>query len=351
MALPDGDAVTEKTLDGHDEKACLRERREDMTLQDFIIECRNEVGACLRINGIEDADVRDAEVIKTNDIRLHGIVIIRKGSLAGVNVYIDDLFMRYEHGEELTQLMEEVKMRCLSALNTTLPPVPNESSFRLENIRNRLTVRLLDVRSNRSYMMDRPYIDAGNGLVMVVQVNAEETITSEWMVTVNNSLLESMECTREQLLTAALSNTIRLEPPVLMRLKDFVFSEEQKNLLEEDDERVREERDSAYLLTNKSRFKGAAVLFYPGVMAKTADVLGCGYYVLPSSMHELIIIPDSFGMSIRSMTDMLHHGNEAYVDEEEFLSDRVFHYDPFDGNLRIASNGREVAERANSMPA
>ena len=322
-----------------------------MTLQDFIIECKNEVGACLRINGIEDAEVRDAEVIKTNDIRLHGIVIIRKGSLAGVNVYIDDLFMRHEHGEDLVQLMEEAKTRCLSALNTTLPPVPKEASFKLENIRSRLTVRLLDVRSNRSYMTDRPYIDAGNGLVMVVQVNAEETITSEWLVTVNNSLLESMGCTREQLLTAALSNTIRLEPPVLMRLKDFVFSDEQINLFEDEDESVRGDRESAYMLTNTSRFKGAAVLFYPGVMMRTADILGCGYYVLPSSMHELIIIPDSMGMSIRSMTDMLHHGNEAYVDEEEFLSDRVFHYDPFDGNLRIASNGRDVLNPADSMPA
>jgi hypothetical protein len=322
-----------------------------MTLQDFIIESKNEVGAYLVNNGIEDAEVKDAEVIKSNDVRLHGIVIIRKGQKAGINVYIDDLFMRYEHGEELTQLLEEAKTRCLTALQTEIPPIPRESSFRLDRIRDRLTVRLLDVRSNRSYMMDRPYIDAGNGLVMVVQINAEESIMSEWIITVNNTLLESIGCSREELLTAALSNTIRLEPPVMLRLRDFVFSDDQKNLLEEYDESVKKDSESAYMLTNKSRFKGAAVLFYPGVMAKTADVLGCGYYVLPSSMHELIIIPDSMGMSIRSMTEMLHHGNEAYVDEEEFLSDRVFHYDPFEGHLRIASNGKEFRDDENCMLA
>jgi hypothetical protein len=278
-------------------------------------------------------------------------VIIRKGQKAGINVYIDDLFMRYEHGEELTQLLEEAKTRCLTALQTEIPPIPRESSFRLDRIRDRLTVRLLDVRSNRSYMMDRPYIDAGNGLVMVVQINAEETIMSEWIITVNNTLLESIGCSREELLTAALSNTIRLEPPVMFRLRDFVFSDEQQNLLEEYDESVQKDSESAYMLTNKSRFKGAAVLFYPGVMAKTADILGCGFYVLPSSMHELIIIPDSMGMSIRSMTEMLHHGNEAYVDEEEFLSDRVFHYDPFEGHLRIASNGKEFRDDENCMLA
>ncbi len=322
-----------------------------MTLQDFIIECKNEVGACLVNNGIDDAEVKDTEVIKSNDVRLHGIVIIRKGCSAGVNVYIDDLFMRYEHGEELTQLLDEAKTRCMDALQTAIPPIPRESSFRLDRIRDRLTVRLLDVRSNRSYMMDRPYIDAGNGLVMVVQVNAEETIMSEWIITVNNTLLESIGCSREELLTAALSNTIRLEPPVMLRLRDFVFSDEQQNLFEEYDESVKTDSESAYMLTNKSRFKGAAVLFYPGVMAKTADILGCGYYILPSSMHELIIIPDSMGMSIRAMTEMLHHGNEAYVDEEEFLSDRVFHYDPFEGHLRIASNGKEFRDNENSKLA
>lgn len=312
-----------------------------MTLQDFITESRNVAGACLINKGINDAEIKDAEIVKSNDVRLHGIVIIRKGAAAGINVYIDDLFTRYEQGEELSGLMEEVSSRCIDAVNTTVPPIPTESSFRLDNVRNRLTVRLLDVRSNRSYMQDRPYIDAGNGLVMVVQINAEEKITSEWIITVTNNLMDSIGCTREQLLTAALSNTIRLEPPVMMRLKDFVFSDEQVNLFEEPGQLKGREHESAYMLTNTSRFKGAAVLFYPGIMARTADVLGCGYYVLPSSVHELIIIPDSMGMTIRAMTDMLHHGNESYVDEEEFLSDRVFHYDPFEGLLRIASNGRE----------
>lgn len=316
-----------------------------MTLQDFITESKNEAYACLRNYGAGDTEVKDAEIIKSNDVRLHGLLIIRKGSDAGINIYIDDLFARYERGEDMSSLMEEVKSRCLAAVNSAVPPIPKESSFRLDNIRKRLTVRLLDVRSNRSYTMDRPYIDVGNGLVMVAQINAEETIRSEWIITITNNLMDAIGCTKEELLTEALSNTIRLEPPELLRLKDFVFSDEQVNMLDGPEPIPKDQRDNAYMLTNRSRFKGASVLFYPGVMARTADTLGGGYYVLPSSMHELIIIPDSAGMSIRTMTEMLHHGNEGYVEEEEFLSDRVFHYDPFEGHLRIASNGRDYRDR------
>ncbi len=322
-----------------------------MTLQDFIIEGKREVNAYLNNCGITDISIRDIEIVKMNDSVLHALMIGKANEgegMVGANVYVDDLFEKYESGCGLETVMNELKTRCRAAAGCALPPVPDHNSFSLENIRSRLTLRLLDVRNNRSYMRDRPYIDAGNGLVMVVQINAEETICSEWLITVNNMLLETIGCSKDKLLTAAMSNTIRLEPPVLMRLRDFVFEDEQINLLEFPPEEP-EADGTAYLLTNRSRFKGAAVLFYPGVTGMIKDAVGGGYYVIPSSIHELIIIPDSMGLSVIAMAEMLRDGNASYVDKDEYLSDRVFHYDPEEGCLRIASNGIDLPAAGDRM--
>ena len=64
-------------------------------------------------------------------------------------------------------------------------------------------------------------------------------------------------------------------------------------------------------------------LFYPGVQERIAGVFGEGYSVLPCSVHELIIIPDSAGVDRESMAAMVRDANRTVVEPKEVLSDNV----------------------------
>lgn len=318
-----------------------------MTLQDFMIETRREIELFLEANELDNIVVDDGKVVKTNDSILHGFVLRKEGSGIGANVYIDDLFDRHESGESMEELRGDLEMRCLQAATCPIPPLHRLEDLSLDSVRTRLTVRLLDVRNNRTYMEERPYIDVGNGLALVADINCDETITSEWKIAVNEGILQEMGCSKEELLTAALENTIALEPPIMADLARFMDAEvygglEPENLLDVSEHgdavyRTPGFAEGAFVLTNTSRFRGAAVLFYPEVMDRIHEVLGCGYYVIPSSVHEVILVPDASGWDVRKLKEMLRQGNEETVGRGDYLSDRVFHYGHEDRHLRIAA--------------
>ena len=308
-----------------------------MTIQDFTTAARRDIRAYLDRCGDTDVMIEGKDIVKANDTIMHGFILRREGSMAGANIYLDDLFERHEAGEKMDSLMHELECRCRYALECPLPPIEVLDDLSLENIRPRLTVRLLDARRNMSYMAERPYIDAGNGLVMAVDINCDRSITSEWKVAVTEDVLESIGCSREELLTAAMENTITLEPPLLMDLPEYLSTGATDNFL--DSSSPHEGCFTGpFILTNSSQVKGAAVLFYPGMMERISDIFRCGYYVLPISIHEVLIIPDLSSPDVMLLQSMLLQGNREIVDEEDVLSDKVFHYSPADQQLSIAAS-------------
>ena len=306
-----------------------------MTIQDFITAAKKDVRAYLDRCGDADVMIEEKDIVKANDTIMHGFILRRKGSLAGANIYLDDFFERHEAGETMDALMREIEYRCRYALECPLPPIEVLDDLSLDNIRTRLTLRLLDVRRNMSYMAERPYIDAGNGLAMAVDINCDKSITSEWKVAVTEDVLESIGCSREELLTAAMENTIMLEPPLLMDLPEYLTTGIADNFLDTSSAH-NGSYTGPFILTNTSQVKGAAVLFYPGMMERISDLFRGGYYVLPISIHEMLIVPDLSCPDVLQLQSMLLQGNREIVDEEDVLSDKVFHYSPSEQQLSIA---------------
>lgn len=321
-----------------------------MTIQDFMLEAKLATEACLGDEIAGELDITQTEIVKANDTRVHGLRISADGGVSGWNIYIDDLYERYEGGEPIEMLLAEVVNRCEDGLSAEVPVHPQRMDLRLESIRDRLTVRLLGVRNNMSYMSGRPYIDVGCGLALIAVINCDRSITSEWVLAVTDELLRSeIGCTREELLTAALENTAEIEAPMLISLSAYVYSNYVRpvhicNYLTE--ERADEEAmTGAFMLTNESTFFGAAVLFYPGVMEKIASVLGCPYYVLPSSVHELMIIPESAEPDVQKMKETVREANTSVVDRSEILSDNIFYYDTEKCELVIVRDSMADAVR------
>ena len=81
-------------------------------------------------------------------------------------------------------------------------------------------------------------------------------------------------------------------------------------------------------MTNKYQINGASVLLYNGLLDGLAEKLGTDLYVIPSSIHELIIMPAEDGsLSLSKLSDMVKEINENHVKEEEILSDCAYYYD------------------------
>ena len=82
-----------------------------------------------------------------------------------------------------------------------------------------------------------------------------------------------------------------------------------------------------YVLTNKSRINGAAGIMYEGVLKKLADKLESDMYILPSSIHEVIILPKSTMFNKEELMAMVRDVNTEGVSKDEVLSYTVYEYD------------------------
>ena len=81
-----------------------------------------------------------------------------------------------------------------------------------------------------------------------------------------------------------------------------------------------------YVLTTESSTLGACAMYYPDVKEKAGELIGSDYYILPSSVHEVILIPDTAGIDAKELCDMVRQANRTVVEEKDILSDNVYHY-------------------------
>lgn len=81
------------------------------------------------------------------------------------------------------------------------------------------------------------------------------------------------------------------------------------------------------ILTNHQRIFGAAVILYDGYLEKLAERWECSYYVIPSSIHEMIIFPRLEGDDGETLQKIVEEVNATVLDPQEILSNSVYLYD------------------------
>ena len=84
--------------------------------------------------------------------------------------------------------------------------------------------------------------------------------------------------------------------------------------------------DPMYVLTNQQRFLGACCILYDNVLKEIANRLNCDLYILPSSIHEVILMPATVTESVRALSQMVCDINQSEVAAEEILSDHIYYY-------------------------
>lgn len=269
--------------------------------------------------GITDVSLEETTVTKHNDTVLHGILFKREGSFVAPTFYMEEFYDAFD-GKADPEIAARQMVR--SYLVTGRPWVPEGSiEIDLEQREDELGFRILDIEKNRDYLDGVPYRRMCGDLVMIADLTLGGT--GEWRTVVCNELLEDCNYPEEKLFDRAMENTVKNDPPVLTEISDDIHGKSE-NLIEMDKENF--PRDKVYVLSNTSRRLGAGVIFYPGVAGKVADLAG-GYTVVPSSIHETILIPDSLQIPVPVMQYMLDDANSNVVDAKEVLSDRLFHVD------------------------
>ena len=315
-----------------------------MDIKEFIKTIKEELPDFLPDDVYEDLTIDDVEVAKMNDQKLHGLTFRPKGSDAAPTLYVDDLYERHQNGEDLGFLLIDLANRYEEARHA---PVPPDIDISWDKVMDNLSFRLLEKRRNTDFLANMPYADVGNGLALIVDINMPGDRNGDWRIAVNHGVMEALGVDKETLFFKAMDDVLVNDPPVLSDMTQALFSPEKDNLLDRTDPIDPSDLGGMYVLTTESGNLGASALFYPDVQEKAAELMGSGYYVLPSSVHECILVPDTAGHNEKDLCAMVKEANRTVVEPKDVLSDNVYHFDKDSRQLTKVAADRE----RNSMVA
>ena len=86
------------------------------------------------------------------------------------------------------------------------------------------------------------------------------------------------------------------------------------------------EMPTFFVVTNTERVDGAGVIFYPEFMDNMGELLGNDFFILPSSIHEMLILPDDGQVDAEMLKEMVKEVNASQLQDEEILSDHAYYY-------------------------
>lgn len=273
----------------------------------------------------QDAMISADTVIKSNDRVLTGLTILKNGERAAPTIYLEPFAEQVEAGRSMPSVLRQIA-EIQTAYKDQVPMELSELE-NYETVHSMLSIQMCDPETNREYLKNKPYIPFGELAAFYrIQIAADhEGIAS---VAVTENLLQSWGITKEQLHKDAVQAENARAPVCFYDMEDLLFggSEHPDNLFQRT-EPLNIGFTPMYVLTNQSKTNGAGVLVQDGVLEKVGGLIGSDFYVLPSSIHEVLIVPDNGNMQLAELEDMVLEVNATQVAPEDRLSDKVQHYD------------------------
>ena len=178
-------------------------------------------------------------------------------------------------------------------------------------------------------------------LALIYYYRMEHFMEHTASVLIFDDHMKRWSVTEQQLYERAKKNTCLALPPKLAGILQVIQElDENSDWIKDDMEFCENER--MYVLTNQEKYFGAVCILYPGVAQSIAESFSNNFYILPSSIHECIIVPDSGQLIPQELKELVQDVNCQCVEEEEILSDHIYYYDRRQHKIRLVQTEEEL---------
>ena len=257
-------------------------------------------------------------VVKNNGLHLTGITICNRESNMAPTIYLDGYFADYKDGRTMENICKEIVQ--VYEKNKVQKDFSLEQVTDFKNVKDRICFKLVNREKNAELLADTPYVEYQDlAVVFYILVSKDKSgITS---ITVRNSLMDMWGMDADILYYLAKKNTQRL-----FRGRVLSMMEVMAEIIGDSADAFEDSAFPMYVATNVFKMNGACILLYDGVLKKFAEKIGGDFYILPSSVHEVIFVPANGDMDARYLIQMVKEVNATEVAPDEVLSDNVYIY-------------------------
>ena len=276
----------------------------------------------------QQSDVKVYEVNKKNGEIKDGLVVREKGEGISPILYLDTYDFSYP--EETLQKIAKDYVDIL-VNNQDMADMIREQLTQREEILNRVTLRPINRERNTVFLADKPYIKLQDlAFYPVIEVNPYMAcdITYEFC--------KSMDLSGKEVLEIATMNLME-QKPVIFSMADMLFKE---NMISAE-EFQKSKAIPMYVISNSQKYFGAAHIMNLDVMESLQNIFQGEFYILPSSVHELIAVdPKKFDQPDAEYEKMVREINRSEVAYEEQLSDHIYRYRSKETGLEMYQEGK-----------
>lgn len=294
-----------------------------MRLEEFQKQVEKEVGKNLG----SDYRTNGQRILQNNGGASHAVAISRPGYMTSC-VYIDGFYHDYLEGvADVAGIAEEV-IRLYRANAQVGMDLSQFADYK--NVAPRLRGQLVNTKRNRELLAEVPHREFLD-LSLVYVIELSEPGEPMGRLRIHNGHLAGWGVKERDLYEAARENMESFNGAFLESMGAFLapwMDPDKKEALDV----------PLYILSNKRRFHGAVQMLNRDALRRASEILGGGFFILPSSLHECILVPeDGDGESAQELAKIVREVNDTQVAKEEILSYHVYRYDRENENIAIAA--------------
>ncbi len=289
------------------------------------------------VQAVED---RIKEVVKGGvSVRIHtaeknngtvrkGITLTEQDINISPTIYLEEYYRQFQSGSSLEHITSDI-LRLYHEVRFQ-KSWGEEKINDYSHVKEKIIYRLVNYEANGKMLRNVPHISYLD-LAIVFCVLLEVTKYGTATMAVRNEHLDMWGVQKEELYRQASINTSRLLPDDFCAMSAVI--EELTKEPSEQQISFEEQEEDMYVLSHRIHSYGAAAILYKERMEGIGMYLKSNYYVLPSSVHEVIVIPERAAVKKEDLSAMVAEINRTQVEAEEVLSDRAYYYDRKKGRL------------------
>lgn len=285
-------------------------------------------------------------VKRNNGVELTGIVISRAGSNTSPTFYINEMYRDDITEKEVKETAKQLYQQFRKTEGKTEMDLSDFLDYK--KIKDKIAVKLINAEKNEELLKSVPHKIFYN-LALVVYYSVEETpFGGKGAILIYHTHRQQWKIEEEELLGEAIRNTPRMFPGKIESMgsvmQQIITSEFGRNFdekelsslgisLEEWTEmffpvkKSGEKQVSMYVLSNHQKLYGAVCMLYPDLLKNFTYKMGQDCYILPSSVHEVILVPANETVNWKELREIVTDINRTQVSEEEILADCIYYYD------------------------
>ncbi|MBP3263643.1 DUF5688 family protein [Pseudobutyrivibrio sp.] len=290
----------------------------------------------LEARGYDIASVDIAPSQKLNQDGYDAISVKLENSMMGPSGNFSNLFAAYEKTDDYDMVLNHAT-RMMDDAISNMPSYDANQLTDYDFIKDKLVLEAVNAEKNASLLEKVPHKDMED-IAIVYRVLLGQMDDGIASVVVTNEMLEKMDITKEQLHQDALISSPEIRPVEVNTLFGTIAE-----LIPDAGFMIQADgpEDRILVGTVADKHHGAGVIAYEGFLDEQAKKMGEDFYIIPCSIHEVLLVPESMAHDINALKDMISDVNSCEVPPEDILSDNLYHYDSKEKVFELAENFKE----------